>query len=124
MANKKSTPRTPVEVFRPGIVPGLAGSVAMFIGMGTYETDWYITVLFAISILAAIMTVFSFQSMPGATKWVFVALYALITIYWNPIFRLNEGWDSGAQAWLLIQTIAAATFFVGGFMVKTPATPQ
>lgn len=95
----------------------------MFIGMATYESDWYITVLFAIAILAAIMVVFSFQSL-GKEKFVFAPLFGLITIYWNPIFRLNEGWDPGAQAWLLIQVAAAAVFFLGAFMTKTPATPR
>jgi hypothetical protein len=120
MATKKPAQ---VEVFRPGIVPGIAGSAAMFIGMATYETDWYITVLFAISILAAVMVVFSYQSL-GREKFVFAPLFVLITIYWNPIFRLNEGWDSGGQLWLLIQVAAAAVFFLGGFMTKTPATPR
>lgn len=120
MANKKPAQ---IEVFRPGIVPGIAGSAAMFIGMATYVSDWYITVLFAISILSAIMVVFSLQSL-GKEKFVFAPLFVLITIYWNPIFRLNEGWDSGQQLWLLIQVAAAAVFFLGGFMTKTPATPR
>ena len=112
-----------IEVFRPGIIPGILGSAAMFIGMATYETDWYITVLFAISILAAVMVVFSYQSL-GREKFVFIPLFVIITIYWNPIFRLNEGWDSGGQLWLLIQVAAAAVFFLGAFMTKTPATPS
>lgn len=120
MATKKSAQ---IEVFRPGIVPGIAGSTAMFIGMATYESDWYITVLFAISILAAIMAVFSYQSL-GNSKFYFIPAFLIIAVYWNPVFRLNEGWDSGAQLWLLVQVAAAAVFFLGGFMTKTPATPR
>lgn len=119
MAKKQQAP----TFMRPGIVPGLAGTTAMFIGMAVYGNDWYITVLFAISILAAIMTVFSFQAV-DFKKFIFAPLFAAITIYWNPIFRLNEGWDSGAQTWLLIQVAAAAIFFLGGFMLKTPAPKQ
>lgn len=111
------------QFIRPGIVPGLAGMIAMFIGMGFYANEWYITVLFAISILAAIMTVFSFQAI-DYKKFIFGPLFALITVYWNPIFRLNEGHDSGGQVWLLIQVAAAAVFFLGGFMLKTPAPKQ
>jgi hypothetical protein len=116
MAQKKSAEP---EFIRPGIVPGIAGSVAVFISMATYESDWYVTVLFVICILAAILTVFSVQAVNSA-KWVFIPVFGAITIYWNPIFRLNEGWNSGGQSWLLIEVAAAAAFFLGGFLLKTP----
>ncbi|MEY4102133.1 MAG: hypothetical protein RIR88_267 [Actinomycetota bacterium] len=120
MAQKKSAEP---ELIRPGIVPGIAGVIAMFIGMATYESDWYVTVLFVICILAAILTVFAFQSVQ-LTKWPLMALFAVIAIYWNPIFRLNEGWNSGGQTWLLIQVAAAAVFFVGGFVMKTQVSER
>lgn len=120
MATKK--PAQP-EFIRPGIVPGIAGVTAMFIGMATYESDWYITVLFAICILAAILAVFSFQSI-DSLKWLFLPLFGIIAVYWNPVFRLNEGWNSGGQTWLLLQVAAAAVFFLGGLMLKTPVSDR
>jgi hypothetical protein len=120
MAQKKSAEP---ELIRPGIVPGIAGVIAMFIGMATYESDWYVTVLFVICILAAILTVLAFQSVQPI-KWPLMALFAGIAIYWNPIFRLNEGWNSGGQTWLLIQVAAAAVFFIGGFVIKTPVSER
>jgi hypothetical protein len=108
------------ELIRPGIVPGLTGVTAMFIGMGLYPSDWYITILFVISILAAILTFFSWQ-WANPKKWVFMALFAAIAIYWNPIVRFTEGITPGIQWWMLLQTAAAAVFFLGGFLIRTPA---
>jgi len=115
MAQKKTVEP---ELISPGIVPAIAGVVAMFIGMATYESDWYVTVLFVICILAAMLTVFAYQSVQ-ASKWALMPLFAIIAIYWNPVFRLNEGWNSGGQLWLLLQVGAAAVFFIGGFVMKT-----
>lgn len=117
MATKK---QQQPQYIRPGIVPGLAGVIAMFIGMGVYGSEWYITVLFAISILAAIMAVFSWQSI-NSKKWIFLPLFVAIAVFWNPIYRLTDGFTPGIQWWMLVQTFAAAIFFLGGFMIKTPA---
>lgn len=92
----------------------------MFIGMAIYPTDFYLYVLFAVSIMAAIMAVFSWQSQ-YRSKYVFLPLFLAIAIYWNPIFRLNEGFQQGIQWWMLVQTAAAAIFFIGAFWIKTPA---
>lgn len=116
MAKKSAEP----ELIRPGIVPGLAGVIAMFIGMGVYGTDWYITVLFVVSILAAILAVFSWQSI-NSKRWLFTPLFVAIAIYWNPIYRLTDGITPGIQWWMLLQVAAAAVFFLGGFVIKTPA---
>lgn len=108
------------ELIRPGIVPGLAGVIAMFISMGMYETDWYITLLFIISILAAILAVFSWQSI-NSKRWLWTPLFVAIAVFWNPIFRLTDGFTPGIQWWMLVQTAAAAVFFLGGFWIKTPS---
>lgn len=112
------------ELMRPGIVPGIAGVVAMFIGMATYQSDWYITVLFLICILAAILAVMSFQAVELWKRIVFTVLFAVIAVYWNPIYRFNEGFNSGGQVWLLVQLVAAAIFFLGGFLLKTRAAKR
>lgn len=94
--------------------------MAMLIGMVLYQETWYIVVLFVICIFASIMAVFSWQS-EQRSKYPFLALFVMIAVFWNPIFRLNEGFDPAAQWWLLIQTAASAIFFLGAFMVKTPS---
>lgn len=116
MAKKQEEP----QLIRPGIVPGLAGVTAMFIGMGVYGSEWYITVLFVISILAAILAVFAWN-WNDPKKWVFLPAFAAIAIFWNPIVRLTDGITPGIQWWMLVQTAAAAVFFLGGFLIKTPA---
>ncbi len=116
MAKKQAEP----ELIRPGIVPGLAGVTAMFIGMGLYGSEWYITILFVVSILAVILTIFTWQ-WANPKKWIFLPLFLLIAIYWNPVVRLTDGITPGIQWWMLLQTAAAATFFLGGFLIKTPA---
>ena len=108
------------QFIRPGIAPGLAGAIAMFIGMGIYGSDWYISVLFVVSSLAAILAYYSWQ-WADPKKWVFLFAFAAIAIFWNPIIRLTDGFTPGIQWWMLVQTAAAAVFFLGGFMIKTPA---
>ncbi len=115
MATKSAEP----ELIRPGIVPGIAGVIAMFIGMGVYGTEWYITILFVISILAAILAVFSWQSI-NSKRWLFTPLFVAIAIFWNPVYRLTDGIPPGIQWWMLLQVAAAAVFFLGGFWIKTP----
>lgn len=111
------------EFIRPGIAPGLAGVITMFIGMAVYVSEWYITVMFLISIFGAIMTVFAWQSIQSK-KWFFVPAFGAIVVFWNPIFPLVLGFDATAQWWLLVQTAAAAIFFLGAFWIKTPAPPR
>lgn len=116
MARKQEEP----QFIRPGIAPGLAGVIAMFIGMGIYGSDWYISVLFVVSSLAAILAYYSWQ-WADSKKWVFLVAFVAIAIFWNPIIRLTDGFTPGIQWWMLVQTAAAAVFFLGGFMIKTPA---
>lgn len=120
MAKKK--PKEP-EYTRTALVPGLAGAIAMLIGMAMYTSDWYITVLFVVSILACIMAVYSWQS-EQKIKFVFIVLYVAIAVYWNPIFRLTDGIQEGIQWWMLLQTGAAVIFFLGAIVLKTPSTTR
>lgn len=105
-------------MIRPGIVPGILGVSAVFIGMVVSGSEWFLTVLFAVSILAAIMCVFAVQARSSKTM-IFIPLFAIVAIVFNPIVRLSE--DFGGQPWLLGQAAAAAVFFLGGFLIKTPA---
>lgn len=105
-------------MIRPGIAPGILGVSAVFIGMVVTGSEWFLTVLFAVSILAAIMCFFSFQAHNAKTA-VFIPLFAIVAIVFNPIVRVSESFSG--QPWLLAQVAAAAVFFVGGFMIKTPA---
>ncbi len=105
-------------MIRPGIVPGILGVSAVFIGMVVFGSEWFLTVLFAVSILAAIMCVFAFQGRSAKTA-VFIPLFAIIAVVFNPIVRISDSFSG--QPWLLGQVAAAAVFFLGGFMIKTPA---
>ncbi len=105
-------------MIRPGIVPGILGVSAVFIGMAVAGSEWFLTVLFAVSILAAIMCVFSVQAHSAKTA-VFIPLFSIVAVVFNPIVRLSYSFSG--QPWLLGQAAAAAVFFLGGFMIKTPA---
>jgi len=106
------------DMIRPGIVPGILGVSAVFIGMVVFGSEWFLTVLFAVSILAAIMCVFAFQAHSAKTA-VFIPLFAIVAVVFNPIVRISDGFSG--QPWLLGQVAAAAVFFLGGFLIKTPA---
>jgi hypothetical protein len=115
MASK--TPPAP-SFMRPGILPGLLGIVGMFVGMATYGSEFYLYTLFVVCIMAAILCVFANRS-AGAVKWVFLLAFAGIAVFWNPVYPLTNGY--AGQVWLLVQVAAAAVFFFGGLLIKTPA---
>lgn len=106
------------DMIRPGIVPGILGVSAVFVGMAVFGSEWFLTVLFAVSILAAIMCVFAVQARSAKTA-VFIPLFAIVAVVFNPIVRISDNF--AGQPWLLGQVAVAAVFFLGGFMIKTAA---
>ena len=76
--------RYPDAVMRPGILPGILGSVAILLGLWLVGTEWEFAVRLAASILAAIVVVFCVQArqrkyiVPGI-------LVGIIVVTWNPV---------------------------------------
>lgn len=110
-----------VEYFRPGLLPGVLGSLAVLSGLFAFKSDWFITVQFAVSILAAIMIAFAIQGRNVRPKvtFIFVPLLAVVVIVWNPIVNLTT--DFTGQAWMLSEVAAAVVVFFAGMMIQVVA---
>lgn len=116
------------DQIRPGLLPGLLGSAAAIAGLWASGTEWMITVLFAVSILSAILfffcvTAFRAQgkSRRPAVALTFAILLVIIVVVYNPVapFVLT----ASGTGWQLVQVATGAILFAAGVVVKTPA-PQ
>lgn len=110
-----------VEYFRPGMLPGILGSLAVLSGLFAFSSDWFITVQFAVSILSAILIAFAIQGRevrPRVT-FIFAPLLAVVVIVWNPIVNLTTGFTG--QVWMLGEVAAAVVVFFAGMMIKVVA---
>ncbi len=107
---------------RAGLVPGLLTSVAILGGMLLDDTEWFITIRFAVSILAAIMVVFTVQgreiARPKWLTWVIAPILVAVVVLYNPINDLTGGLSG--QPWALTQVAAAALVCAIGFVIRTP----
>ena len=115
------------EFMRVGIVPGILVAAAILGGAALHESDWFITIRFAVSIISAILIVFLFQGRAMHRPrwkwltWVLIPVIGAIVVVWNPINDLTAGWHG--QTWLLVQVWAAGVALFAGLYAKTPA-PQ
>ena len=119
---KPTRPRpNDIEYMRPGILPGMLGSLAVLAGLFAFKSDWFITVQFAVSILAAIMIAFAFQgrTVRPRVTFVFIPLLAVVVIVWNPIVNLTANFTG--QIWMLAEVAAAVVVFFTGLLIKTVA---
>jgi hypothetical protein len=87
-----------------------------------FETEWFITIRFAVSILAAIMVVFTVQgrelARPKWLTWVMAPLLVAVVVLYNPINDLTVGLSG--QAWALTEVAAAAVVCAIGLLIRTP----
>ena len=126
---------------RPGFLPGLLGSAAAVAGLWANGTEWMITILFAVSILAAIIFFFCVSALRSdeassknqrtrdpargqarATASVFAALLVVIVVVYNPIFPLVL--TANGTFWQLGQVATGAVLFAAGVLVKTPSSER
>jgi bacteriorhodopsin len=110
-----------VEYFRPGLLPGILGSLAVLTGLFAFKSEWFITVQFAVSILSAIMIAFALQgrTVRPRVTFIFTPLLAVVVIVWNPIVNLTTNFTG--QAWMLSEVAAAIVVFFAGMLIKTVA---
>jgi uncharacterized membrane protein YoaK (UPF0700 family) len=110
-----------VEYFRPGLLPGILGSLAVLAGLFAFKSEWFITVQFAVSILSAIMIAFALQgrTVRPRVTFIFTPLLALVVIVWNPIVNLTTNFTG--QAWMPSEVAAAIVVFFAGMLIKTVA---
>ncbi|TFC51269.1 hypothetical protein E3T26_03180 [Cryobacterium sp. TMT1-21] len=105
---------TPVEptFSRSALAPGLLGAVILLGGLALLDSESYIIIRYAVSILALIICVFAVQS--KAYLWL-IALVP-IAVLWNPIVVI----ELHGQGWVSAQFIAALVFIIVGVRTKVP----
>ncbi|TFD36893.1 hypothetical protein E3T37_13300 [Cryobacterium sp. TMT2-10] len=105
---------TPVEptFSRSALAPGLLGAVILLGGLALLDSESYIIIRYAVSILALIICVFAVQS--KAYLWL-IALVP-IAMLWNPIVVI----ELHGQGWVSAQFIAALVFIIVGVRTKVP----
>ncbi len=95
---------------RPALAPAILACLVLVAGVALVGSDGYLWILFAVSILAAIVAVFAWQ----ARAFVWVGAMVPIVVAWNPILPLPfEG-----IAWLVAHFVAAFVFLAAGVLVK------
>lgn len=97
---------------RTALAPGLLASVALLIGVALIESEAFIVMRFAVSILALIVMVFAFQ----ARHWWWLPIMLAIAVAWNPVYPL----DIAGPWWLAAQYVAILAFVLAGIFIKVP----
>ena len=98
------------EFRRTALAPGILGAIVLIVGIALIAGDAFTIILFAVSILALIMIVFSWQ----ASQWWWIIGFAPIAVLWNPILPLALDGD----LWLGAQYVAALVFIAAGVLIK------
>ncbi|WP_233201992.1 DUF6804 family protein [Cryobacterium sp. Y11] len=105
---------TPVEPTfnRSALAPGLLGAIALLAGLALLDSESFIIIRYAASILALIICVFVIQ----ARSWYWLIGLVPIAVLWNPVVIL----DLSGQGWVSAQFIAAIVFIAVGLRLKVP----
>lgn len=100
----------PVTYQRNALAPGILAAIALFLAPLLMETDWFLFVRFAVSILALIVAWFAGQ----ARQWWWIPVFAAIAVVWNPIFPL----PFSGPVWTAAQAAGAIVFLIAGATIK------
>jgi hypothetical protein len=95
---------------RTALAPGIVGALVLLAGIALIGTDWFTFVLFAVCILALIVSVFAWQ----AKQWWWLIGLLPIAVLWNPIFPL----DLDPDVWLGAEYVATLVFIAAGILIK------
>lgn len=105
------TPREPTFT-RAALAPGLLGAIALLAGIALLESEGFIVIRYAASILALILCVFVIQ----AKAWWWLLGLVPVAVLWNPVAVLPlEG-----TVWAFAQMAGAVVFIVVGVRTKVP----
>ena len=105
------TPAEPTFT-RSALAPGLLGAVALLAGLALLDSDGFVFIRYAVSILALIICVFVIQ----AKSWWWLIGLVPLAIFWNPIVVI----ELHGQGWVSAQFIAALVFIIVGVRTKVP----
>lgn len=106
--NAKS--HSPPTFQRNALAPGLVAAVTLFLAPLVLDVWWFTVVLFLVSILAIIVAWFAIQ----ARQWLWVPLFSVIAIVWNPVFPF----PLSGPLWLAAHPVAAVVFLAAGVFIK------
>jgi hypothetical protein len=101
------------EFRRTALAPGILGAIVLIAGFALIDSDGFVWIRFATSILALIISVYAWQA---NQRWWLIGLVP-IAVLWNPIFPITVGVE---QLWLSMQYAAALVFIVAGVRIKVP----
>ena len=105
------TPAEPTFT-RAALAPGLLGAIVLLAGLALLDSDGFIIIRFAVSILALIICVFVIQ----ARSWYWLIGLVPMAVLWNPVVIFNLS----GQGWVSMQFIAAIIFVFVGLRTKVP----
>lgn len=103
-------------VRRLALAPGLLAVVALLVGVLLIESEAFLVIRFAVSVLALIMIVFAVQ----ARHWWWTPPLAAIAVLWNPVLPVEvpEPW------WLGAHYLAMLVVVLAGVLVKVPVVKE
>jgi hypothetical protein len=106
-----STDRYPTRRRRTAIIPAVLAAIVLLAGLVLLETDGFLVIRFAVSILALIVAVFAWQ----ARQWWWLIGLVPIAVLWNPILPIDLGAPS---LWSALQYVAVIVFLVAGILIR------
>ncbi|MFP7760015.1 DUF6804 family protein [Marisediminicola sp. LYQ134] len=106
------------EFRRTALPPSILASIVLIAGILLLGTGGFVWILYAVSILALIVLVFTWQ----ARQWWWIPVLAAIAVAWNPVVVF----DFSGPVWLGAQFLAALLFVIIGSTVKVanPDAPR
>lgn len=94
---------------RTTLAPGILAAIVLVAGAALLGTGGFTWILFAVSILALIVSVFAWQ----AGQWWWLLVLVPIAVAWNPVVPL----PMAGPAWQAAQFLAALVFLAAGILI-------
>ena len=102
---------------RTAIIPAVLAAIALLAGLALLDTDTFLVIRFAVSILALIVAVFAWQ----ARQWWWLIGLVPIAVLWNPVLPIDLGNDA---LWSALHYVAAIVFLVAGVLIRVDEQPN
>lgn len=100
----------PVRRRRTAIIPAVLAAIALLAGLALLNSEGFIVIRFAVSILALVVAVFAWQ----AKQWWWLIGLVPIAVLWNPVFPVELDPDVRLGA----EYVAALVFIAAGILIK------
>lgn len=98
---------------RPALAPGLLAAIALLGGLALIDSEWFVIIRYAVSILALIIVVFAVQG--KKLGWLVVLIP--IAVIWNPVWPLGLS----GPGWLFLQMAGAVCLIAAGIKITVGA---